>query len=67
MDLICNMNADHPDVASFVTFFANAQIVGEPVIDGDQARVPVSVGSNGDQDETMNLIQRDGKWYLLGF
>ena len=67
MDLICNMNAGHPDVASFVAFFANAQIAGEPVIDGDQAKVPVLVGSNGDQEETMNLIQRDGEWYLLGF
>ena len=67
MDLICTMTADHPDVASFVAFFANAKIAGEPLIDGAQAQVPVLVGPDGDQEETMNLVQRDGKWYLLGF
>ncbi len=67
MDLICAMNADHPDQESFVAFFANARITDEPVIDGDQAQVPVLVGPDGDEEETMRLIQREGKWYLLGF
>ena len=67
MDLICTMNEDHPDKESFIAFFANAQVAGEPVIDGDQAQVPVLVGPDGDQEEIMNLVQREGKWYLLGF
>jgi len=66
-DAICNMAADHPDRDAFVAAFAQAQLNGDPLIDGDRAEVPFLYGPNGDQEETMTLIRRDGKWYLLGF
>ena len=64
---ICAMTADHSDKDSFVTYFAKGKINGEVAVSGDRAQVPFLFGPNGDQQETMSLIQRDGKWYLLEF
>lgn len=64
---ICAMTAGHTDKESFVTYFAKGKINGEVAISGDRAQVPFLFGPNGDQQETMSLIQRDGKWYLLEF
>ncbi len=64
---ICAMTAGHADKDSFVTYFAKGKINGEVTVSGDQAQVPFLFGPNGDQQETMSLIQRDGKWYLLEF
>jgi len=66
-DAICNITADHPDKDTFVAAFAKARLNGEPTISGNRAEVPFLFGPNGDQEETMTLILRDGKWYLLGF
>ena len=66
-DTICNITADHPDKDAFIAAFARARLNGEPSISGDRAEVPFLFGPNGDQEETMILILRDGKWYLLGF
>jgi len=65
--LICAMTADHADKDSFVAYFATGKINGEVTVSGDRAQVPILFGPNGDQQETMSLIQRDGKWYLLEF
>ena len=64
---ICAITADHPDKDSFVEYFAQAQIAGDAVIDGDRAEIPFLFGPDGDQAETMGLVQRDGKWYLSDF
>jgi tetratricopeptide (TPR) repeat protein len=64
---ICAITADHPDKGSFVEYFAQAQIAGDVVIDGDRAEIPFLFGPDGDQEETMGLIQRGGKWYLSDF
>jgi hypothetical protein len=65
--LICEITDDHPDKDAFVSYFAKAKIAGEPIIQGDEAHIPFTFGPNGDEEETMVLIQRDGKWYLLSF
>jgi tetratricopeptide (TPR) repeat protein len=65
--LICAITADHPDKDSFVEYFAQAKVAGEVAIDGDRAEIPFLFGPDGDQEETMGLIQRDGKWYLSDF
>ncbi len=64
---ICTMTAGHADEDSFVTYFATGKISGEVTVSGDRAQVPFLFGPNGDQAETMSLIRRDGKWYLLEF
>ena len=65
--LICAITADHPDKDSFVEYFAHAKIAGDAVIDGDRAEIPFSFGPDGDQEESMGLVQREGKWYLSDF
>ena len=55
--------------ASFVEYFRSGKLNGEAVIsvDGNTAEVPFLFGPNGDQEETMRLIKRNGKWYLLDY
>jgi hypothetical protein len=64
---ICAMTAEHPEKDRFVETFANGKINGEAVIDVDLALVPVLIGPDADQEETIVLIQRGGSWYLFGF
>jgi hypothetical protein len=65
--MICAITADHAEKDSFVEFFGKGQVAGEAIIDGDQAQVNVLVGPDGSEAETIILIQRDAKWYLLQF
>lgn len=66
---ICNWATDETDRQEFFNYFAAAKINGEAVIspDGTQAQVPFLFGPNGDNEETMELINRDGRWYLYSF
>jgi len=65
--LICAITPDHPDKDSFVEYFAQARVAGDAVIDGDRAEIPFLFGPGGDQEETMGLVNREGRWYLSGF
>lgn len=65
--LICEITADHEAAEKFGEFFGNGRINGEVTINGDTAELPFLFGPDGDQDETMIFIQRDGKWYLFEF
>jgi hypothetical protein len=53
--------------AEFTKYFQMGKINGEVEIAGDEASVPIVFGPDGTQTETMNLVQRDGKWYLSSF
>ena len=64
---ICVMSADNELAASFREWFATGQITGEAIIDGNRAEIPFTYGPEGGREETMRLIQRDGRWYLLDF
>ncbi len=65
--VICEMTANHPDKDELANYFAFAHITGQVTIDGDHAQIPFIFGPDGDQEETMDFILRDGKWYLYGF
>lgn len=65
--MICAITPGHADKDSFVTYFAKGKVNGEVTVSGDRAQVPFLFGPDGDQQETMSLIRRDGKWYLLEF
>lgn len=64
---ICGVaNADAEFQKEFVEYFKHGQVIGEPTIDGDKAMVQIKFGPQGGKDETMNLINRNGNWYLYG-
>lgn len=51
----------------FVKYFTNASVDGDPIIEGEEAKVNILFGPNGEKKETLNLVQREGKWYLSSF
>ncbi|MBN1657144.1 MAG: tetratricopeptide repeat protein [Anaerolineae bacterium] len=66
--MICAITDSHASRDSFVEYFRKGKIVGEAIFHGDdQAEVQFLYGPEGDEPETVHLIKRDGKWYLLGF
>ncbi|MCA9934856.1 MAG: tetratricopeptide repeat protein [Ardenticatenaceae bacterium] len=65
--LICEITPEHDMAGDFAAYFGNGRINGNLLIDGDHAELPFLFGPDSDQDETMNFILRDGKWYLFDF
>jgi tetratricopeptide (TPR) repeat protein len=67
--MICDMATDDTNREEFVQYFATGKISGEASISpqGDRAEVPFLFGPDGEREETMELINRDGQWYLFGF
>ena len=67
--MICNLATDETNREEFVEYFATGKISGEARIsrNGAEAEVPFLFGPDGDNEETMNLINRDGQWYLSSF
>ncbi|HHG85591.1 MAG TPA: hypothetical protein ENJ82_12660 [Bacteroidetes bacterium] len=61
---ICNAG-DKP--AEFVAYFSKAELKGKATISGIKAEVPFLFGPNGTQTETMNMVKRGEKWYLISF
>ncbi|MCB0209331.1 MAG: hypothetical protein KDJ52_08380 [Anaerolineae bacterium] len=66
---ICSIADDTATQASFIEHFSTGQISGSAVIsaDGTEAEVPFLFGPDGQQEETMKMINRDGQWYLSSF
>lgn len=48
----------------FKKLFAIGKITGAAVVDGDHATVPFQFGPARGYKENMQLIRRDGTWYL---
>jgi hypothetical protein len=67
--MICDLAVDDANQEEFIQYFQNGQIMGDAIIstDGTSAQVSILIGPDGDAEETMELINRDGQWYLLGF
>ena len=64
---LCAVKKESSDWGSFVEVFKDGKIVGSPKIDGNSAKVDFKFGPGGSRDETMNLVNRGGKWYLSSF
>ena len=64
---ICALATDDADAEEFVEYFSKGKISGDAVIEGNKAEVPFLFGPDGKREETMRLVQRDGKWYLSAF
>ncbi len=67
--MICDLATDDSEADSFIEYFEKGKINGDAQIspNGNEAAVPFLFGPNGDDEETMELINRDGQWYLSDF
>jgi hypothetical protein len=64
---ICAMTVAAPDWAGFRAEFARAHLNGEPRVSGDRAALHFVFGPDATRSETMELVRRDGRWYLSAF
>jgi len=67
--MICDLATDDTNRDEFVQYFSTGEIRGDAIIspDGGRAEVPFLFGPDGNSEETMELIYRNGQWYLLSF
>lgn len=62
---ICFMDtATEEERADFINNFKFGQVIGKPVVAGDEARVQIKWGPNGAKNGTISLVKADGNWYL---
>lgn len=64
---ICAMTPSSPEWDDFRTQFARGRLNGEPRVSGERAALHFLFGPDGMQSETMELVRRDGRWYLSSF
>jgi hypothetical protein len=66
--LICNMqNLGAAAQQTFKVQFAFGKVIGSPDIDGEKAKVNFKYGLNAGKDGTMEMVKRNGKWYLSSY
>ena len=64
--MICDIAIDESNREEFVRVFAAGKTgVAQISPDGTEAAVPFLFGPDGDSEEIMQLINRDGQWYLF--
>lgn len=62
---ICKMNSMPFEAKkSFIEYFKNGAVIGNPIIIGDEASVNFTFGPNNSKTAEMKLIRLNGKWYL---
>lgn len=64
---VCSQVAGGEDWAEFAAQFSHAKLIGEARITEDRAQVNFVFGKSGTERETMELVRREGRWYLLAF
>jgi predicted secreted protein len=65
---LCDVpNTSQNEQEKFMEYFKRGKVSGEPIITDDRATVTIKVGYDGTAPETLNLIKRNGKWYLSSF
>lgn len=64
---VCGLRRGAPDWAAFRAAFAEATLNGEPRISGDRASIYLVYGAGRAETETMELVRREGRWYLFEF
>jgi hypothetical protein len=64
---ICAMHPGAPDWESFRRNFARGHLNGEPRVHDHRAVLNFLFGPDGRDSETMELVRRDGRWYLSSF
>ena len=64
---ICRQTWQGEDWRSFQRQFAQGRLIGEARISGDRALINFVFGPQGTDPETMELVRRDGNWFLKAF
>jgi hypothetical protein len=65
---ICDVTTGDDELKNqFKEHFSKGTVVGDPVIEGDNAKVEILFGPDGTKKETLNMTKKDGKWYLVSF
>jgi len=64
---VCAVRPGSADWESFRRTFARARLNGEPRVSGDHAVLDFVFGPDGTRTDTMELVRRDGRWYLSAF
>ncbi|MES2773268.1 MAG: hypothetical protein V4722_03740 [Bacteroidota bacterium] len=64
---VCEVAKDKEFQKSYVEYFSTGKVNGEPTVDGDKAEVKILFGADGTKEETLNMVKKDGKWYLASF
>ncbi|MEO7308728.1 MAG: hypothetical protein ABIR78_04575 [Ferruginibacter sp.] len=65
---ICDVtNGDDALKSQFKEYFSKGTVTGEPIIEGDNAKLDIMFGPDGTKKETFNMMKKDGKWYLTSF
>jgi len=65
---ICDLeNQPAEKQEEFQSYFSKGKVVGDAEIEGNEARVKIKFGPDGNDDETMVLMKKNNKWYLSSF
>jgi hypothetical protein len=68
---ICDLATDTTNQADFLAVFAKGKVSGAAALRTESgleyADVPILMGESGTDEETITLVNRDGKWYLSSF
>ena len=64
---VCEVSGDAALQQNFSEYFTKGKIIGEPTIDGNKAVVKILFGPDGNREESLNLVKKDGKWFLASF
>jgi len=64
---VCEVTKDKELQKTFAEYFSKGKVNGEPTIEGDKAAVKIFFGPDGTKEETLNMVKKDDKWYLVSF
>jgi len=65
--MIGSVAADPTLQEEFKKHFSKGKVNGVPVVNGQRASVNILFGPDGDREETFEMVQKYGKWYLQSF
>ena len=60
-------DADKAAQKEFSEWFGAGKVVGKARVEDDTADIDFTFGPKGSRSDTMNLVRKDGKWFLDSF
>lgn len=65
--MIAQVATDKSTQEEFKKYFSKGKVTGEPTVSGETASVNILFGPDGTKEETFQMVQKNGKWYLRSF